>query len=187
MPKILENTKDDILRESQEMLKKKGYKEFSMRELAKNCEIGIGTVYNYFPSKQAIVNEIFNCSWNDTLYELKDLKNLEATFNEKMELIYQALEKYLKYHIDTFMEIMTDKKSSDNIECKEKRCIRKEEILEPAYIIVDEIIEIHKAKNEINIDIKTRHMSIFIITNMITIIRGTGYSFEDLMDIIKSR
>lgn len=187
MPKILENAKEVILREGQVMLKEQGYKKFSMRELAKKCEIGLGTVYNYFPSKQSIVNEIFICSWDYTLYELREIKKIEATFEEKIRLIYKSLERYLKDHIETFMEIMTDGKQSMKTNCKTEAYCKKDEVLKPAYDIVEEIIEIHKERKDIDISIDSSVMSIFIITNMVTIIRGIGYSLDDLIDIIKSR
>lgn len=187
MPKILENAKEVILREGQVMLKEQGYKKFSMRELAKKCEIGLGTVYNYFPSKQSIVNEIFICSWDYTLYELREIKKIEATFEEKIRLIYKSLERYLKDHIETFMEIMTDGKQSMKTNCKTEAYCKKDEVLKPAYDIVEEIIEIHKERKDIDISIDSSVMSIFIITNIVTIIRGIGYSLDDLIDIIKSR
>ncbi|NLK96151.1 MAG: helix-turn-helix transcriptional regulator [Clostridiales bacterium] len=185
MPKIIENVKQIILDEGKEMLKEKGYMNFSMRDLANKCDIAIGTVYNYFPNKQEIVNALFISSWNETISEIKEVKKMNITFYNKMEEVYKCLERYLMYHIDTFMNIMKDSKSSCKMGNKPTGHLLKEQVLEPCYDIVEEIIENHKCKNEVNFHIESKIMSIFIVNNIINIIRGEGYTFEDFMKILQ--
>ena len=43
MPKILESPREKILKEAKIELEKNGYKKLIMRELAKSCNIGLGT------------------------------------------------------------------------------------------------------------------------------------------------
>ena len=87
MPKILQNPRETILKEGYILLEEKGYKNFSMRELANRCEIGLGTVYNYFETKMSLVREIFNDTWIHLIDDLKTVKQKDRQFEEKIKLI----------------------------------------------------------------------------------------------------
>ncbi len=51
MPKIIENLETRLVEEAQKQLKESGYSAVTIRSVAKGCGVGVGTVYNYFPSK----------------------------------------------------------------------------------------------------------------------------------------
>lgn len=48
-------TKNMILSKSMHLFLEKGVDNVGMRELAQNCDLGIGTYYNYFQSKDEVV------------------------------------------------------------------------------------------------------------------------------------
>ena len=55
MPKIIEHVKDRLLAETARQLGDGGYDAVTIRSIAKGCGVGVGTVYNYFPSKEALI------------------------------------------------------------------------------------------------------------------------------------
>ncbi len=55
MPKLIENLKDRLLTEAKQQIEQNGYEAVTIRSIAKNCGVGVGTVYNYFPSKEALI------------------------------------------------------------------------------------------------------------------------------------
>ncbi|MDV4150573.1 TetR/AcrR family transcriptional regulator, partial [Clostridium sp. AL.422] len=115
MPKILQNLRETILKEGYALLENKGYKNFSMRELANKCDIGLGTVYNYFENKSSLVREIFIDTWIKIIEDLKTVKDKNISFEEKIELIYLGLKKFLVYHKEVFFELtMEEKRFEDN-------------------------------------------------------------------------
>ena len=63
MPKLIINVKEHIIEVAREILISQGYAAFNIRDLAEKCEIGSGTVYNYFPSKIAIANAVIMQDW----------------------------------------------------------------------------------------------------------------------------
>ena len=50
MPKIIENLKDRLLQEAQRQMDQCGFGALTLRGIAKGCGVGVGTVYNYYPS-----------------------------------------------------------------------------------------------------------------------------------------
>lgn len=177
MPKILINPREKILKEAYALLKEQGYESFSMRELASRCNIGIGTVYNYFKNKMAIVGELFNDKWKYTIEGIKEIRYKEISFEEKLKFIYYKLEEFLMYHKEIFFEL-------NKFHRKEKIQIKKEEnvneseecnrryTMEELHSVLEEIIKETKNKGEISIEIEERKLASFIMSNMVNIIMG---------------
>ncbi|MCW6071193.1 TetR/AcrR family transcriptional regulator [Clostridium botulinum] len=46
---------------------RKNYEELNIRDVCKNCNIAIGTFYNYFSSKDHLVREIFVSDWEKSI------------------------------------------------------------------------------------------------------------------------
>ena len=185
MPKILQNPRETILKEGYILLEEKGYKNFSMRELANRCEIGLGTVYNYFENKMSLVREIFNDTWIHIIDDLKTVKEKDIQFEEKIKLIYLSLEKFLIYHTEVFFQLS---KEENNNEGKKTHSFTKYNLLEDLYLIVDGIIALHKDNNDITISIETRKLTSFLINNMITLaMKKTDFSIDDFLYIVRNK
>lgn len=71
MPKIIPNLRETILTEGKKILLEKGYAAFTVRDVAAASGIGIGTVYNYFESKEYLSALIMLGDWKKTLADLK--------------------------------------------------------------------------------------------------------------------
>jgi len=55
MPKIIENLQQKLIEEARKQAEAGGYAAVTIRSVAKACGVGVGTVYNYFPSKDALL------------------------------------------------------------------------------------------------------------------------------------
>ena len=64
----MSNKKADIFHYGRELFSSKGFKETSVSDIAKVAGIGVGTFYNYYPSKEELFFEIY-------IKENADLKN----------------------------------------------------------------------------------------------------------------
>lgn len=67
MPKIIEDARQRILDSARALLFSVGYKDLTMRKVAKQCGIASGTIYNYFPNKEMLAASIMAEDWMDTL------------------------------------------------------------------------------------------------------------------------
>lgn len=56
---IIMNKREDILNASLKLLVEHGEQASSMKWIAQEANCGIGTMYNYFPSKETLINEVY--------------------------------------------------------------------------------------------------------------------------------
>jgi AcrR family transcriptional regulator len=67
MPKKLENVRELLLLEARRQAEENGYGAVTVRSVAKECGIGLGTVYNYFPSKDMLIASFILEDWEKSL------------------------------------------------------------------------------------------------------------------------
>ena len=63
MPKIIENARGLILDEAKKQIREQGYAATTVRSVAAKCKVAIGTVYNYFPSKEILISSFMADDW----------------------------------------------------------------------------------------------------------------------------
>lgn len=63
MPKIIENIREKLLSEARRQVMEQGYSTMTIRSVASACGVGVGTVYNYFPSKDMLVASFMLEDW----------------------------------------------------------------------------------------------------------------------------
>ena len=73
MPKIITDLQKDILAEAREILFSQGYEALAMRRVAAACHVAVGTVYNYFPSKDLLVAQVILSDWLTVLQRMGSL------------------------------------------------------------------------------------------------------------------
>ena len=80
MPKIIENVRQTLLEEAKRQIKENGYAKTTIRSVAGACNVGVGTVYNYFESKDMLIATFMLEDWMECLREMKSYStdNLRA-------------------------------------------------------------------------------------------------------------
>ena len=73
MPKHLEDVEKKLLEVTRAELLDKGPDKLNIRGIAKQCRISIGTVYNYFPSKEMLVANVMLADWVEILGRAKEV------------------------------------------------------------------------------------------------------------------
>ena len=67
MPKRIPDLDSRILSLSRQTLLEQGYNALSMRTLAAQCGVAVGTLYNYYPSKDALVARLILDDWQQMI------------------------------------------------------------------------------------------------------------------------
>lgn len=98
MPKIIENLENKILEVANDELFKKGYSEMTMRSVADACGIAVGTVYNYYKSKDVLVAKIMLVDWNRIIEQITldcaSVQNIHEGFKVMFDGVCDFVEKY---------------------------------------------------------------------------------------------
>jgi AcrR family transcriptional regulator len=102
MPKIIENVREDLLREAKRQITEQGYKATTIRSVAAGCGVAVGTVYNYFSSKDMLIAHFMLEDWRRMTDELKSL----PTDDKRAYLlgIYTSLRDFAQKHSALFKD-----------------------------------------------------------------------------------
>ena len=71
MPKIIKNPEDRILQAARNRLLDKDLSSFSLRGIAADCGIAVGTIYNYFKDKESLMAAVMVQDWMDALEDTR--------------------------------------------------------------------------------------------------------------------
>ncbi len=106
MPKIIENIKEQIIEEAKKQLFENGYSKTTIRSVAAACGIGVGTMYNYFSSKDMLISTFMLEDWKNCTLQMKKLDTSE-------ELIFlEGIHDYLKVFIKKYSFLFKDKEAA---------------------------------------------------------------------------
>ena len=98
MPKIIENLRARLMEEAKKQLVELGYASMTMRSIAKGCGVGIGTVYNYFPSKDALLAAYLLEDWNGCIAAVREIGAAEASVVPVLQCIHAQLLGFIRRH-----------------------------------------------------------------------------------------
>lgn len=101
MPKIIENLPQRLMEEARRQTEELGYSAMTIRSVARSCGVGVGTVYNYYPSKDALVAAFMLSDWKACLAPAYDCGgDAEAVLSR----LYDSLVRFLKLHDKIFRD-----------------------------------------------------------------------------------
>ena len=103
MPKIIKDVREKIIRESSEIIKRGESERFSARQIAERCSIAVGTLYNYFPSIEALLVTLIGDEWKRTVEEIDEKCATASTVSEGLDYMLRGLrgftDKYYSFWI----------------------------------------------------------------------------------------
>lgn len=171
MPKIIKNVKEDLLKEGKKQLLSNGYLDLNIRNITKECNIGTGTFYNYFKNKEQLVIDIISNDWNTILDISNEAIKKDISFKEKIIIISNNINDFLKNHRLIFSE-MANHSSKNHY------------VIEPIYKILEDLINIHIEKGEIDPPIPSDKFAYFLLNNLI-LISMSELTIDDLFSMLK--
>jgi AcrR family transcriptional regulator len=114
-----EKTRQKIISISMNLFREQGFDSTSMEQIAKEVDIAKGTLYNYFPVKEAILSEYIQRSFEDRRAErILQLRKLPDTRTRVIWILSELIagvraqkdifEKYLVYQIQNMISLHRD-------------------------------------------------------------------------------
>ena len=65
-------SKEEILKASRELIRQQGWSAVSIRSVAAACGVSVGSIYNYFDSKAALMSETVGSVWQEIFHRPDD-------------------------------------------------------------------------------------------------------------------
>lgn len=102
MPKIIDRPKERILDAAREILFRDGYAGLSLRGVAGECSIAVGTIYNYFADKDTLVASVMMEDWVKALAEMETAAQTAETAADGTEAIYRSIRRFAEQYADVW-------------------------------------------------------------------------------------
>ena len=85
-------SKEEILKASREIVSSQGLSAVNMRLVASRCNIALGSVYNYFPSKSELMLAVIESVWMDIFHMNGALEEFES-FPQCLQWLFATIKK----------------------------------------------------------------------------------------------
>lgn len=104
MPKIIANLKTILITEAQKQIEESGYGAVTIRSVAKACGVGVGTVYNYFSSKEALIATHLLEDWKECVNTMQYTADRAEHPQPVLKCIYEQLVSFASRHEAIFRD-----------------------------------------------------------------------------------
>ena len=104
MPKIIENLESKLIAEAHRQVEQSGYGAFTIRSVATACGVGIGTVYNYFPSKDDLLATYLLDDWQNCITAIAQTSQRSDAAEPVVRCIFDQLLSYANRHQSIFRD-----------------------------------------------------------------------------------
>ncbi len=84
-------TKAELIDVAEKILVRDGLEKLNIRRLAKECNISVGCMYNYFPSKAELIFAVIERFWDTVIHKSAFHKVHANSFIEMVDEIYSRL------------------------------------------------------------------------------------------------
>lgn len=98
MPKRIQYLERRLIEEAKKQIEASGYGALTIRSVAKGCGVGVGTVYNYFPSKDDLLAAYMLEDWNHCITAIHAVSACSDHHEEVARCIYEQLLSYADLH-----------------------------------------------------------------------------------------
>lgn len=104
MPKIIQNLESKLIEEAKKQIEDSGYSATTIRSVAKACGVGVGTVYNYFSSKDELLATYMLEDWKSCVTAIHAVSKYSDSPLPVVRCIYDQLQSFSQRHQTIFRD-----------------------------------------------------------------------------------
>ena len=102
MPKIIENLPQRLLEEAKNQILQAGYSTMTIRSVARQCGVGVGTVYNYYRSKEEMVAAFLLEDWKKCTANIVSCAETTSKVEEVLREMHRNLVSFSQKYASIF-------------------------------------------------------------------------------------
>ncbi|MEF9959189.1 MAG: TetR/AcrR family transcriptional regulator [Niameybacter sp.] len=184
MSRIIENPKELILSTASKLAHTEGIASLNMRKVASECDIALGTIYNYFPTKMDLTIAIIEDFWNDCFREFHHAYDSSLDFFKQLEVLYFYMFNYLEQFRGSWLKDLSSLPDLHKKQGKAKELAYMEHFLN----IFEELIESHHIHFDatVYVTLGKKRLLEFIFSNFISMLKNNQRDYE-YFDLILKR
>lgn len=96
MPKIIEGLRENMLSQSRHILFTEGYDAVTIRRVASLCGVAVGTVYNYYSSKNLLIASVMLEDWHAAVEQMRSNANTVKSILDGLHCMFDRLVEFRK-------------------------------------------------------------------------------------------
>ncbi len=178
VPKIIDNPEEVILSHARDIILNDGYTSLTMRKVSNNSGIAVGTIYNYFPTKDHLTLRLMEDYWYDYLKALDEIDRLEADLFAKLFRIYKKLDDFTQ----TFLEVWVKNSTPGYTEDSRNR---KKNFMQKLSKRLEEILMEAHGKEIIHLPLEPSATAEFLLLNFLTMAQMKQFEYNNFEKILK--
>lgn len=175
-------SKEKILKESRDLVAEEGLDALSIRKLAKKCDLAVGTIYNYFSSKDDLMISTIESVWED-IFRIEDYDQDANDFLKYLSDIFTHLGLGIEKYPNFFTIHSLSFKSQSIGKAKDSMATYIEKLRENLIYILDRDPNIKK--DAFDDDFTKDDLVEFIISTSLCFIVDKNYNKDLLLKIVK--
>lgn len=113
MPKIIDNLREQIQIEAMHQILNNGYAKTTIRSVANGCNIAVGTLYNYFKSKDELIVSFMLEDWEQCVSVITAIQ--DSAPEAFLRQAHSALDKFIRKYERLFSDEDAQRVFSDVI------------------------------------------------------------------------
>jgi AcrR family transcriptional regulator len=178
MPKIIEDPREAILNHAKSIVIDEGFEQLTIRKVAKNADISIGTIYNYFPTKRDLTIQLMEDYWGSYLCIIDEIDQEQPDFYKKMLQIYQQLDLFVK----TFQEVWIKNASGSH---PDEPFIKRKHFFDKLSKRLEDILLNAQSAGTIKLSIEADTIAQFLMLNYFMMSMMNQFNYESFEKILK--
>ena len=91
MPKVIANLSEQIRSQARELLLSGGWESLTIRTVAARCHVAVGTVYHYYPAKDALIAAVMLEDWQSTLTRMESAASAANSASDGIRAVFAQL------------------------------------------------------------------------------------------------
>lgn len=180
MARIIDNPRALILGEARKILYNEGYPSVSIRRVAQECNVSIGTIYNYFSTKKELILEMMTSYWQEFLDKAAVITKSQADFYEKLRYIFQEVFSF----VSRFKSVWLSKAFYESPDYVEGGIQREHIYVGRLTAMIEELLR-EKAPDKGQAEFEAEKMASFIVINFMSMVQSRNYDYDFFEDVLR--